>query len=324
MIEAYGRTDVGRRRKINEDSFLVSPETSLYAVCDGMGGHNAGEVASKMAIETISAFVERSAVEKEITWPWGLDANVSFEANRLKTAIRLANARVYQAADNREELTGMGTTVVAALVSPGLVTIGSAGDSRCYRVRDGELSQLTRDDSWVSAALGEGILNSDDVEHHPLRNVITKAVGARDTIDLDVVEHELKPGDLLMLCSDGLHGMINDQEIKRLLVPVPESLEEASARLIDAANEGYPRDPVPMPSPGVGGVCLKKDPYLLKSTAEARGIQPSILGRSRQVNEYMHNSPHPGKDRTGGHFGFAGHSDPVEFRNVRIKRLSGT
>jgi protein phosphatase len=244
MIEAYGRTDVGRRRKINEDSFLVSPETSLYAVCDGMGGHNAGEVASKMAIETISAFVERSAVEKEITWPWGLDANVSFEANRLKTAIRLANARVYQAADNREELTGMGTTVVAVLVSPGLVTIGSAGDSRCYRVRDGELSQLTRDDSWVSAALGEGILNSDDVEHHPLRNVITKAVGARDTIDLDVVEHELKPGDLLMLCSDGLHGMINDQEIKRLLVPVPESLEEASARLVDAANEAGGRDNV--------------------------------------------------------------------------------
>jgi protein phosphatase len=197
-----------------------------------------------MAIETISAFVERSAVEKEITWPWGLDANVSFDANRLKTAIRLANARVYQAADNREELTGMGTTVVAVLVSPDLVTIGSAGDSRCYRVRDGELSQLTRDDSWVSAALGEGILNSDDVEHHPLRNVITKAVGARDTIDLDVVEHDLKPGDLLMLCSDGLHGMINDQEIKRILIPVPESLEEASARLIDAANEAGGRDNV--------------------------------------------------------------------------------
>jgi protein phosphatase len=244
MIEAYGRTDVGRRRKINEDSYLVSPETSLYAVCDGMGGHNAGEVASKMAIETISAFVERSAVEKEITWPWGLDANVSFDANRLKTAIRLANSRVYQAADNREELTGMGTTVVAVLVSPELVTIGSAGDSRCYLVRDGKLSQLTRDDSWVSAALGEGILNSDDVEHHPLRNVITKAVGARDTIDLEVVEHDLKVGDLLMLCSDGLHGMINDQEIKRILVPVPESLEAASARLVDAANEAGGRDNV--------------------------------------------------------------------------------
>jgi serine/threonine protein phosphatase PrpC len=244
MIEAYGRTDVGRRRKINEDSFLVSPETGLFAVCDGMGGHNAGEVASRMAVETISAFVQRSAVEREITWPWGLDANLSFDANRLKSAIRLANARVFQAADNREELTGMGTTVVTALVSGNVMTIGSAGDSRCYLVRDGALKQLTRDDSWVSAALGEGILNSDDVEHHPLRNVITKAVGARDAIDLDVLEQDLRPGDLVMLCSDGLHGMVNDQEIERILLASPASLEETSARLVDAANEAGGRDNV--------------------------------------------------------------------------------
>jgi serine/threonine protein phosphatase PrpC len=244
MIEAFGRTDVGRRRKINEDSFLVAPEMSLYAVCDGMGGHNAGEVASKMAIETISAFIERSAVEKEITWPWGLDAGLSFDANRVKTSIRLANARVFQAADNREELTGMGTTVVVALVTGDHVTIGSAGDSRCYLVRDGKLSQLTRDDSWVSAALGEGILNSDDVEHHPLRNVITKAVGARDTIDLDVVEHDLLPGDLLLLCSDGLHGLLSDPMITKILVPPPESLEDATQQLVDAANEAGGRDNV--------------------------------------------------------------------------------
>lgn len=244
MIEAFGRTDVGRRRKINEDSFLVSPESSLFAVCDGMGGHNAGEVASGMAIETIAAFIERSGVEKEITWPWGLDANLSFDGNRLKTAVRLANAKVYQAADNREELTGMGTTVVASLVSGKTLTIASAGDSRCYLVRAGELRQLTRDDSWVSAALGEGILNSDDVEHHPLRNVITKAVGARDTIDLDLVEHQLEPGDLLLLCSDGLHGMINDQEIGRILGTGADPLEDTSARLIDAANEAGGRDNV--------------------------------------------------------------------------------
>jgi len=244
MIEAFGRTDVGRRRKINEDNFLVSPDSSLYAVCDGMGGHNAGEVASKMAIETIAAFIERSGVEKEITWPWGLDANLSFDGNRLKTAVRLANARVFQAADNREELTGMGTTVVASIVTGKLLTIASAGDSRCYLVRAGELKQLTRDDSWVSAALGEGILNSDDVEHHPLRNVITKAVGARDTIDLDVVEHQLEPGDLILLCSDGLHGMINDQEISRILGTGDATLEDASARLIEAANEAGGRDNV--------------------------------------------------------------------------------
>jgi len=244
MIEAYGRTDVGRRRKVNEDSFLVAPDASLYAVCDGMGGHNAGEVASRMAIETLLAFVEKSAVEQEITWPWGLDANLSFDANRIKTAIKLANSRVYQAADNREELTGMGTTVVAAVVSANVLTIGSAGDSRCYLARGGELKQLTRDDSWVSAALGEGILNSDDVEHHPLRNVITKAVGARDTIDLDVIEHPLQPGDVAMLCSDGLHGMINDQEISRILGTGGEPLEDVSARLIEAANESGGRDNV--------------------------------------------------------------------------------
>jgi protein phosphatase len=122
------------------------------------------------------------------------------------------------------------------------MTIGSAGDSRCYLVKKGELKQLTRDDSWVSAALGEGILNSDDVERHPLRNVITKAVGARDAIDLDVLEHDLQPGDLVMLCSDGLHGMINDQEIARILKAAPGSLEEASARLVEAANEAGGRD----------------------------------------------------------------------------------
>ena len=124
------------------------------------------------------------------------------------------------------------------------MTVGSAGDSRCYLVRGGELKQLTRDDSWVSAALGEGILNSDDVERHPLRNVITKAVGARDAIDLDVVEHDLKPSDLVMLCSDGLHGMVSDQEIARILQEAPPSLEQVSARLVDAANEAGGRDNV--------------------------------------------------------------------------------
>lgn len=244
MIEAFGRTDVGRRRKINEDSFLVSPESGLFAVCDGMGGHNAGEVASHMAIETVSSFVRSSAVEREITWPWGIDAKLSFDGNRLKTAIRLANSKVFQAADQREELTGMGTTVVAAIVSGDRMTIGSAGDSRCYLFRNGTLSQLTRDDSWVSAAVGEGILNSDDVEHHPLRNVITKAVGARDTIDLDVIEQQLLPGDLALLCSDGLHGMLNDQELARLVGPADGLLEEAAARLVDAANEAGGRDNV--------------------------------------------------------------------------------
>ena len=246
MIEAFGKTDVGRRRKLNEDSFLVDPETQLYAVCDGMGGHNAGEVASRMAIEALDAFVQKSHREKEITWPYGLDADLSFAGNRLKTAIKLANRKVFRAADNREDYTGMGTTVVAALVTEAdrLLTVGSAGDSRCYVLRNGELKQITTDDSWVSAAWAEGILSAEEIERHPLKNVITKAVGAKDTIEIDVVEHKLESGDVVLICSDGLHSMINDEAIREVLVARGASLEEAAGGLIDAANEAGGRDNV--------------------------------------------------------------------------------
>jgi PPM family protein phosphatase len=245
MLEAHGQTDVGRRRKLNEDNILVNDEVGLYAVCDGMGGHNAGEVASQMAIETLAAFIKKSAgEEKDITWPYGLETDLSFEGNRLKTAIRLANKRIFKAADNREDYTGMGTTVVAALVAGGVLTVGSAGDSRCYLVRQGQLTQVTRDDSWVSAAWAEGILTAEEIERHPLKNVITKAVGAKDSLDIDIVEQALLHGDLVLLCSDGLHAMISDATIRDLLEPLPPTLSEAAARLIAAANEAGGRDNV--------------------------------------------------------------------------------
>ena len=245
MLEAFGKTDVGRRRKLNEDNLLIDRDTHLYAVCDGMGGHNAGEIASKMAIETLHAFIAKShGEEKDITWPYGLEPNLSFEANRLKTAIKLANKRVFKAADNREDYTGMGTTLVAVLVNDSTLTVGSAGDSRCYMVRGGKLTQLTRDDSWVSAAWAEGILSSDEIDRHPLRNVITKAVGAKDNIDLETSEHKLQAGDLVLLCSDGLHAMIADDAILGLLDPPPPSLEKAADALIDAANEAGGKDNV--------------------------------------------------------------------------------
>ena len=245
MLESYGQTDVGRRRKLNEDNFLVDPETNLFAVCDGMGGHNAGEVASKLAIETLAAFIRKSAgEEKDITWPYGLEKELSTEANRLKTAIKLANRKVFKAADNREEYTGMGTTVVASLVAADKLTVGSAGDSRCYLLSKGKLRQITRDDSWVSAAWAEGILSSDEIERHPLRNVITKAVGAKDTLEVDVVEQTLISGDVVLLCSDGLHAMIGDEDILRALTPNPDSLQEAAGRLIAAANDAGGKDNV--------------------------------------------------------------------------------
>ncbi len=244
MIEAFGQTDVGRRRKLNEDNFLVDSEAGLYAVCDGMGGHNAGEVASKIAIETLGVFIRKSYREKEITWPYGLDVDLSFDGNRIKTALKLANKKVFKAADNREEYTGMGTTAVAALVTGNLMTVGSAGDSRCYVFADGKLTQLTRDDSWVSAAWAEGILTADEIERHPLRNVITKAVGAKEDIEINVVEHKLLAGQVAMVCSDGLHSMINDEAILATVTPFPQGLEEAAGKLIAAANGAGGKDNV--------------------------------------------------------------------------------
>ncbi|HET7291720.1 MAG TPA: Stp1/IreP family PP2C-type Ser/Thr phosphatase [Vicinamibacteria bacterium] len=244
MIEAFGQTDVGRRRKLNEDNFLVDTDINLYAVCDGMGGHNAGEVASKMAIETLGAFIGKSHKEKEITWPYGLDVNLSFDGNRLKTALKLANKKVFKAADNREDYTGMGTTAVAGIVTSDVLTVGSAGDSRCYVFSDGKLTQITRDDSWVSAAWAEGILSADEIERHPLKNVITKAIGAKEDIDINVVEHKLKAGDVALICSDGLHSMISDEQILAAVTPFPASLEEAATKLIEAANNAGGKDNV--------------------------------------------------------------------------------
>jgi protein phosphatase len=134
--------------------------------------------------------------------------------------------------------------VVLSIVTDDVMTIGGAGDSRAYLLRDGQLSQLTRDDSWVSAAWAEGILSSDEIDKHPLRNVITKAVGAKETLDTDIVEHKFQDGDVAMLCSDGLHGMISDQEILEVLGRDPGPLEDAAKRLIAAANEAGGKDNV--------------------------------------------------------------------------------
>jgi protein phosphatase len=151
---------------------------------------------------------------------------------------------VFKAADNSEDYTGMGTTLVAALVSDSTLTVGSAGDSRCYMVRGGALTQLTRDDSWVSAAWAEGILSSDEIDRHPLRNVITKAVGAKESIEIETSEHKLAAGDVILLCSDGLHAMITDEAILSLLNPLKGTLEQAATALVDAANEAGGKDNV--------------------------------------------------------------------------------
>ena len=242
MIKSVGVTDIGRRRQLNEDALFVDDESGLYVVADGMGGHNAGEVASKLAVETVSNFVRRSGDDEEITWPYGVDPSISINANRLRTAIMLANKRVWKEADNREDYTGMGTTIVAGLVEDDSITLCAAGDSRAYRLRGDALDQITTDDSWVQVALTEGLLQADEAENHPMKNIITKAVGAKQNIELTVYEEPLKDGDVYLLCTDGLHGMVAEAKILEILRDKKDDLEQTVQTLVAAANEKGGKD----------------------------------------------------------------------------------
>ena len=242
MIESFGATDLGRARQLNEDSLLVDDEFGLYIVADGMGGHNAGEIASQLAVETVFNFVQRSRGDEDITWPYGVDPKLSINSNRLRTAIMLANRRVWREADNRREYTGMGTTIVSALLTGDTVSFAWAGDSRAYRIRSGELEQITTDDSWVQAAIREGVLRPEEANTHPMRNIITKAVGAREEIDVRSREERLEDGDLYLLCTDGLHGMVEDPSILQIAKQSAGDLERSVRDLIGAANKNGGKD----------------------------------------------------------------------------------
>jgi len=243
-VDSYGASDVGLRRQLNEDYLVINEDSRIFIVADGMGGHNAGEVASSLAAETVKNFILRSVDKEDITWPYGVDPKMSFDANRLRTAFLLANKRVWKEADNREDYTGMGTTMVAAMVDGIHITFASAGDSRVYRIRNGEIEQMTVDDSWIQVAISEGVLDPDEAETHPMRNIITKAIGAKETIDLTVQEEELIENDLFLLCSDGLHGMISDRGILKIVIESEGELEKCIKNLIQAANDNGGKDNV--------------------------------------------------------------------------------
>ncbi len=242
IIESFGASDIGRRRRQNQDTLLVDDETGLYIVADGMGGHNAGKIASEMAVETIAGFIRRTREHDRLTWPYGIDPRMSYNGNRLRTAIRLANRKIWKESESQDQYTGMGTTVVAALADSGLIALSSAGDTRAYRIRQDAIEQLTTDDTWIQAALDSGILHEDQTRSHALRNIVTKAVGAEEDIDVPIIEHSVLPGDRYLMCSDGLHGIVNDSQILEIVRSARGDPEEAVAALIEAANSGGGKD----------------------------------------------------------------------------------
>ncbi len=229
-------TDVGRKRKGNEDSLFVNPEQKLFVVADGMGGHAAGEVASKVAVDSINEFVCLTSGDEEITWPFGLDDNISYDGNRLKTAVRYAHRKVLEATRERADYEGMATTVAAVLVDGSQANLAHVGDSRVYLHHAGELSQLTSDHSWVNEQIQSGIISADQARSHPLRNVVTRALGGKADLQVDMQLHAMESGDTLLLCSDGLTTMLPDDEINQVLNEAAGDVKKAAQALVDAAN----------------------------------------------------------------------------------------
>ncbi|MFN8058389.1 MAG: protein phosphatase 2C domain-containing protein [Vicinamibacterales bacterium] len=246
MLNVHGVTHEGAVRKSNEDSMLSDPRLGLSVVADGMGGHSAGEVASQLAVETMHTFLQRSHVDEGFTWPFGIDTTLSYNANRLLTAIKLANRRVFKASESRPDYAGMGTTVVATIVEGDMLTFANVGDSRIYSYLNGTLQQLTADDSWVATMLAQDkSLTPEALQNHPLRHVLTKAVGTLREADVTVGERRLRDREVLLLCSDGLHDCVSDEQMAGLLAKnMPTGVQDAAASLLKAALDVGARDNV--------------------------------------------------------------------------------
>jgi protein phosphatase len=234
---AAGLSDVGLQREHNEDSFVVMEEYDLFVVADGMGGHRAGDVASRLATETISEFF-RSTANEDVTWPFHFDTNLSEEENRLLTGIRVANRQIFERSTRSREYHGMGTTVVGAMFSPKKqrMYIGHVGDSRCYRIRDGQIRLMTRDHSLINDYLLAMPDLTDEQKSELPKNVITRALGMQDHVVVDLQHDDPRPGDTYVLCSDGLSGMVSDGDIQ-LIVTGAGNVRDACLRLIERANE---------------------------------------------------------------------------------------
>jgi protein phosphatase len=217
-LAAHGVSHKGRR-KSNEDSMVIDPSMGLFVVADGMGGHNAGEVASALAAKTLHEFIGKATEASEST---------------LAEALCLANDQVLTTAGTNPTYEGMGTTVVAAFVSDGALVFGSVGDSRIYLMRGGALEQLTDDDSWVSRVLPADAIGSEEASRHPMRHVLTKVVGLREDMEPSVGSSTFVSGDTLLLCSDGLHGVVNDDAIAALLGRTG-TVEEIAGELVEKA-----------------------------------------------------------------------------------------
>ena len=234
-IRYAAKTDVGMKRTHNEDYFSLMEDEQLFIVADGMGGHSSGEVASRMAAETVSEFYQRTK-DEEATWPYKMDRGLSYIENRLVCGVKLANYKIYEAASKDIRYKGMGTTLVTCLVSGDKIYIAHVGDSRLYRFRADALEQVTRDHSLLEDYKdAKPDMTEEEERNFPHKNVITRALGMRDTVQVDVKTEDVMDGDVYCLCSDGLSGMVSDELLEKIIATT-EDLEQMVSDQVDQAN----------------------------------------------------------------------------------------
>ena len=231
---SFGATDPGKKRANNEDAYLLNDGQGLYAVADGVGGHEGGEIASRIAVETLAEAMPDLLGDKDRTPPSGSASRSDPELSALRHAVGLANRRIHESVGKHQALAGMGTTLTALLVKRKRIFLAHIGDSRAYLFRSGRLTQLTNDHSVVAEQVRAGVLTAAQARSSPYRHVITRALGLDAEAVPDLTEQPLQRGDRYLLCSDGLTEMVDDREIGRLVAASPP--RDAVMRLIDTAN----------------------------------------------------------------------------------------
>ncbi len=241
-ILAYGATHVGRERKNNEDAFRISPESGLYLVCDGMGGHASGEIASQIASDAMVRFISQDIHRPDVRWPIDTPNGLPEESRILDAAVRVANSEVFAAAAVNPLHKGMGTTIVGVLAGTYRLGLVHVGDSRIYRMRDGELTQLTEDHSLLNFYIQTRPMSADQIKQFAGKNVIVRAVGLRDAVEPDVQVQDYRADDVYLLCSDGVTDMVDDAAIGETLDHCGDQLAHTAEKLIDQALTGGGKD----------------------------------------------------------------------------------
>lgn len=239
-MEYAAKSDPGMVRKNNEDNMLVLPEVGLFVVADGMGGHASGEIASKIAVETIkeeAAVIPKLGARRSF-WKWLFGRKQTFNAMEfLKKTVKLANSRIYREAQKTPENHGMGTTVAAAIKTEEALLTAHVGDSRIYRLRDSKLTQLTSDHSLAAELVRQGVLTPEEALYSTPKNILTRALGVKEEVAEEIIYHSIEPGDMLLLGSDGLTNMVEDEDLARIISRKNKTIEEKVDDLVDTANK---------------------------------------------------------------------------------------